>query len=185
MTNIIRNPRVKKKVEEELRNVVGNKNKVEERDLEHVSYLKLVIKETFRSSSPLPLLIPRETTEACRIEGWEIPAGTRVIINAKAISRDPRCWTNPDEFWPERFLENGRGYKPGPHYDFIPFGGGRRICPGANLALSMIELALANLLHCFDWVLPNGMSPEELDIEECFGLSVRKKNPLCLVAKLK
>lgn len=183
MTQIVRNPRVMKKVQEELRNVVGNRNKVDEDDLQQLHYLKLVIKETLRTTTPLPLLLPRETTEACTIQGWEIPAETRVFINTKAISMDPSRWTNPDEFLPERFLENPRGYLPGPHYDFLPFGIGRRICPGPNLAMSVIELTLANLLHCFDWELPNGMKPEEMDVEEIFGLSLRKKNHLCLVAK--
>jgi len=172
-------------LQQELQKVVGSKSKVEECDLQQLDYLKLVIKEALRLHPPAPLLIPRETTKTCKIKEYYIPAKTRVFVNAKAIARDPKFWNNPDEFCPERFLENARDYRPGQHFDYMPFGVGRRGCPGINFASAIMELTLANLLHCFDWGPPFGMKAQDLDFEETFGLTTPKKKHLCLVAKPK
>ncbi|KAA8540747.1 hypothetical protein F0562_024334 [Nyssa sinensis] len=115
------------------------------------------------------------------IAGYEIPAKTRVFVNAKSIATDPKCWENPDEFQPERFLDSSIDFK-GQNFEFLPFGPSRRGCPGVISSLLLIELALANLLHHFDWTLPEGVRAEDINMGEAFGLTMHKRTPLCLVA---
>ncbi|KAL5718027.1 hypothetical protein ACHQM5_010971 [Ranunculus cassubicifolius] len=182
MTELIKNPAVMKKAQEEVRNVVDNKGTVEESDLPHLNYIKLVVTESLRLHPPSPLLVPRETTETCTFRGYEIPAKTRVFINETALSTDLGSWVKPDEFLPERFPTSFDFRRQ--DYDFIPFGIGRRGCPGINFSLVLIELVLANLLHHFNWDLPNGVKRKDVDTEEAFGLALHKKTPLYLVATL-
>ncbi|GMN56883.1 hypothetical protein TIFTF001_025997 [Ficus carica] len=183
MAELIKNPSVMKKAQEEVREVAKGKGKVLEKDLSKLNYLKLVIKEGLRFHPPVPLLVPRETTESCIIDGWQVPSKTRVFFNAKAIGRDPKSWEDPNEFRPERFLDSSVDLK-GQHFEFLPFGAGRRGCPGINFAMLLIELALANLLCRFDWELPHGVKREDLDMEEAFGLTMHKRIPLCLDATI-
>ncbi|PSR99611.1 Cytochrome P450 71A1 like [Actinidia chinensis var. chinensis] len=182
MTALIKDPAVLKKVQEEVRNVVGKKGKVEEDDIQNLPYLKAMIKETLRLYPPAPLLVPRETTQRCIIDGYEIQPKTVVYINAWAIARDPESWENPDKFLPERFLGSNIDFR-GQNFELIPFGAGRRGCPGINLGVATVELALANLLYSFDWELPDGMKKEDIDTDVKPGLTMHKKNDLCLVAK--
>ncbi|KAL9228384.1 hypothetical protein vseg_003973 [Gypsophila vaccaria] len=181
MTELIKNPSFLKRAQEEVRQVIKGKQRVEESDLPKLSYLKLIIKETLRLHPPAPLLVPRETTEPCKIGDYEIPAKTRVIINAKAITTDPNVWDNPNKFEPERFMNSSIDYK-GHDFELIPFGVGRRGCPGINFAILLIEITLANFLYCFDWSLPKGMTRDEIDMSEATGLTTRKKEPLLLIA---
>ncbi|XP_062116099.1 cytochrome P450 71A9-like [Humulus lupulus] len=183
MAELIMNPEAMKRAQEELREVTKRKGFVEESQLSKLNYIKLVIKEGFRLHPPVPLLVPRETTESCRMKGYDIPSGTRVFINTSEIGRDSKYWEKPNEFRPERFMESSVDYR-GKHFELLPFGVGRRGCPGINFATVLIELALANLLCRFDWELPNGMKREDMDMEEAFGLTMNKKIPLCLVAKV-
>lgn len=170
------------KVQEEIRSYIGSKEKVEESDINNFGYLKMVIKEVLRLHPPGTLLIPRDTMSQFSINGYEIYPRTRIQVNVWAIARDPKIWENPELFYPERF-ENSHPIDYEGHNDFhmIPFGGGRRICPGASLAMALIELALANLLLLFDWKLPCDMKIEDLNMEECFGLATHKKEHLLLV----
>ncbi|KAL7138867.1 hypothetical protein ABFS83_09G011300 [Erythranthe nasuta] len=182
MTELVRNPTVKQKVQQEVRQVAKGKTKVEETDLPKLAYLKLVIKESLRLHPPAPLMIPRETTEKCTIDNkYEIPAKTRVLFNASAIGMDPEYWENPERFWPDRFLNRQVDFR-GQHFELLPFGAGRRGCPGINFSMPLVELALANLLFRFDWKLPEGMSAEDVDMEEAVGITMHKKIPLVLVA---
>ncbi|KAJ0989206.1 hypothetical protein J5N97_007562 [Dioscorea zingiberensis] len=181
MAELIRNPGVMKKVQEEIKEVVKGKGNVSEEDIDQMSYLKAVIKEVLRLHPPLPLLVPRESTERVKLHGFEIPTKTRVIINAWAIGRDPKTWERPEEFWPERFLNSVVDFK-GQDFQLIPFGAGRRGCPGIMFAISTIELALATLLHHFDWKMPDGMSAEELDMSESPGITVHRKTSLVVQA---
>ncbi|ERM96752.1 hypothetical protein AMTR_s05343p00003150 [Amborella trichopoda] len=126
---------------------------------------------------PTPLLIPRKSVEDCDIEGYFIPSKTRVLLNAWAIGRQPVNWVDPEVFRLERFIGSDIDYK-GQDFALIPFGAGRRGCPAISFAASVIELALANLLLCFDWALPNGMNHKDLDMTEDSGLTVHKKT-LC------
>ena len=181
MAELIRNPSAMQRAQDEVREAVKGKAKVEESHLPKLMYLKSVVKEGLRLHPPVPLLIPRETTETCKIEGYDIPAKTRVFVNAKSIGTDPKYWKNQNEFQPERFLDSSIDFR-GQHFELLPFGAGRRGCPGINFAVLVIELALANLLHRFDWELPHGIRRQDLDMEEEFGLTMHKKVPLCLLA---
>ncbi|KAL0399216.1 UNVERIFIED_CONTAM: cytochrome [Sesamum radiatum] len=141
-----------------------------------------IIKESLRLDPPAPLLVPRETLEKCNIDGYIIPPKTLVHINAWAIARDPEYWEHPNEFVPERFLNTNVDII-GQDFQVIPFGAGRRGCPGIMMALVTVELVLANLLYTFDWELPVGMKSEDIDTELLPGITMCKKNPLCLVPR--
>ncbi|KAK1290627.1 Cytochrome P450 71A1 [Acorus calamus] len=185
MTELMKNPASMKKAQDEVRKAVQkNKHRVDETDLQHLHYLKLVIKESLRLHPPAPLQVPRETIEDCNIRGYDIPAKTRVFVNARAIGRDPKYWKNPNDFHPERFDDDDVRMIDfrGQDFQLLPFGMGRRGCPGINFAYLTIELTLANLLHRFNWALPEGMTAEDVDMEDRFGMTMHKKIPLCLVA---
>ncbi|KAH0638197.1 hypothetical protein KY289_038112 [Solanum tuberosum] len=182
MTALMKNPKVMKKVQEEIRKSIGTKGIVNEDDIQNMSYLKAVIKETFRLYPPDPLLIPRESMKKSTLEGYEIQPGTIVHINAWAIARDPEIWENPKEFIPERFLNSDIDFKK-EDYQLIPFGAGRRGCPGITLGITAIELALSNLLYAFDWELPYGSKKEDIDTNVRHGITMHKKNDLCLIPK--
>ena len=183
MSELMRNPAVMKKMQGQIREAFRGKAVVTEADLQqqagNLRYLKLVIKEALRLHPPAPLLVPRESIEACELDGYTIPAKSRVIINAFAIGRDPRYWDDAEEFKPERF-EEGTVDFTGSSYEFLPFGSGRRMCPGFNYGLASMELALVGMLYHFDWSLPEGV--EEVDMEEAPGLGVRRRSPLMLCA---
>ncbi|XVE56690.1 hypothetical protein DITRI_Ditri04bG0030900 [Diplodiscus trichospermus] len=182
-TELIRNPPLMERAQAEVREVAKGREKVEESDLPKLPYLELVIKEALRLHPPAPLSVPRETTEDCMVGDYTIPAKTRVLIDLKSIGTDPKYWEDPNEFRPDRFLNSSVDFK-GQHFEFLPFGVGRRGCPGSSFAILIVQLALANLLHRFDWELPDGMSITDVDMEENFGLTMFKKTPLCLVAKM-
>lgn len=165
----------------EVRDKLQGKPKVTEDDLANLKYLKLVIKETMRLHPAAPLLIPREAMETSEILGYDIPKGTKVLVNAWAIGRDPTHWEDPDEFKPERFETCMVDFK-GTNFEYIPFGAGRRICPGMTFAEANMEIVLAALLYHFDWELPGGTKPEDVDMTEEMGLTVRRKNNLYLHA---
>lgn len=167
-------------LQNEVRRACGSKEEIEEEDLEKMPYLKAVIKEGLRLHPPVPLLIPRQSTQDTKILGYDIATHTRVMVNVWAIARDPSVWENPEEFRPERFLESSMDFK-GVHFDFIPFGAGRRGCPGIAFAMSVDELALAKLVHKFNFALPNGERVEDLDMSEATGITVHKKLPLHVV----
>ncbi|KAJ6839750.1 cytochrome P450 71A1-like [Iris pallida] len=182
MAELVRNPEAMKKLKEEIRDVVGSRTTVTEDDLINMSYLKAVIKETLRLHPPGPLLVPRELMEDTEIQGYHVPKGTRAFANIWTIGRDPEVWDSPDEFRPERF----GGHDPidfmGHDFELLPFGAGRRMCPGIQFAIPIIELAVANLMHQFDWKLPNAMEEGEMDMMEAPGLTCRRKVKLQLLA---
>ena len=130
----------------------------------------MIVKETLRLHPPAPLLLRRQTTSHFKIEGYDFHPKTMVQVNVWTIGRDPTYWKHPEEFLPERFVESSIDYK-GQHFEFLSFGGGRWMCPGLNMGVKIVELALANLLYHFEWKLPNGMKEEDLDMEENSGLS--------------
>ncbi|KAL2337549.1 hypothetical protein Fmac_011995 [Flemingia macrophylla] len=182
MTALLKNPRVMKKVQEEIRSLGGKKDFLEEDDIQKFPYFKAMIKETLRMHIPTPLLVQRETNEPCVIDGYEIPPKTIVYVNAWAIHMDPEAWKDPEEFLPERFLDSTKDIW-GQDFEFIPFGAGRRICPGIPMAIASLDLILANLLNSFDWELPAGMRKDDIDTERLPGLTQHKKNPLYVLAK--
>ncbi|GJN19205.1 hypothetical protein PR202_gb06452 [Eleusine coracana subsp. coracana] len=180
MSELMRNPSVMRKTQDEVRQAFEGRPTVDEDSLTNLHYLHLVIKETLRLHPPAPLLLPRECRIPCKVLGFDVPEGVQVIVNAWAIGRDPAHWDRPDEFVPERFEGSGIGFK-GTEFEFIPFGAGRRMCPGIAFGMAHIELALAALLFHFDWELPGGMAPEELDMTEAFGVTAQRKSDLVLV----
>ncbi|EHA8586300.1 tryptamine 5-hydroxylase [Cocos nucifera] len=185
MTELARHPQVMKKAQEEVRGIVGSKGVVEESDIDQFNYMRAVIKETLRLHPPVPLLVPRESIKACVIDGYEIPAKTRVLVNTFAIGRDTQTWQNPLEFKPERF--DGIGididFKGQQDFKLLPFGGGRRGCPGYSFGLATIEATLSKLLYHFDWELPPGVGADDVDMSEIFGLATRRRKPLILIAR--
>ncbi|GAV75909.1 p450 domain-containing protein [Cephalotus follicularis] len=182
LTELLRSPEELKRVQQELVDVVGLDRRVEESDLEKLTYLRCALKETLRLHPPIPLLL-HETAEDATVAGYYIPAKSRVMINAWAIGRDPNSWENPDSFKPSRFLEEGMPDFKGSHFEFIPFGSGRRSCPGMQLGLYGLEMTVAHLLHCFTWELPDGMKPSELDMSDVFGLTAPRATRLFAVPR--
>ncbi|KAM6588164.1 hypothetical protein CsatA_010769 [Cannabis sativa] len=179
MAEMLKNPSVLIKVQEELKQVVGLNNNVEEFHLTKLTYLNNVFKETLRLHPPAPFLIPRSPTQSTIVGGYTIPKGSTIFLNVWSIHRDPSIWENPLEFKPERFDESGAS---GNNYNFLgnnlnyfPFGSGRRICAGISLAERMVMLILASFLHYFDWKLPSGT---KIELSDKFGLVVKKKYPL-------
>ncbi|XP_007022417.2 PREDICTED: cytochrome P450 71D10 [Theobroma cacao] len=180
MSEMLKNPKVMKQAQAEVRQVFDRKGNVDEAGIHELKFLRLIVKETLRLHPAAPLLVPRECDEKCVISGYDILAKTKVIVNAWAIGRDSRYWKDAEKFNPDRFLDGSIDFR-GTNFEYIPFGAGRRICPGISFALPNIELPLAQLLYHFDWMLPNGSKCEDLDMTECFGLSVRRKNDLFLI----
>ncbi|KAL2330855.1 hypothetical protein Fmac_018436 [Flemingia macrophylla] len=179
MTELLRHPIVMKKLQDEARSVAGDRKHITEEDLGHMQYLKAVVKETLRLHPPIPLLVPRQSMQDIQLNGYHIESGTRVIVNYWAIARDPMHWDQPEKFKPDRFLNSSIDVK-GNDFQLIPFGAGRRGCPGSTFAMLVSELVLANLVHKFDWALPSG--DNTIDMSETTGLTLHKKNPIIAVA---
>ncbi|CAI0399171.1 unnamed protein product [Linum tenue] len=183
MAYLMKNPTTLRKAQEEVRQVIEKKGFVKEEDIEQLPYLKAVVKETMRLQPAAPLLLPRESSQDCDLNGYKIPTKTTVYVNAWAIGRDPEAWgENPEKFKPERFMQKSIDMK-GTDFGLIPFGAGRRMCPGIHMGLVTVELSLANLLYGFDWEMPVGMKSGDLDMEVSPGLTMHKKNALWLVPK--
>ncbi|KFK27280.1 hypothetical protein AALP_AA8G361500 [Arabis alpina] len=183
MAELARNPRVMKKVQFEIRDIIGENSKgriISFDEIDQLSYLKMVVKETFRLHPPSPLLVPREVLSEFQINGYTIQPKTRLHVNVWAIGRDPEIWKDPDEFIPERFMDCDIDVK-GQHFELLPFGSGRRICPALYMGTTTVEFGLTNLLYQFDWKLPEGLTVEDIDMEEGSGLTAHKKHDLQLV----
>ncbi|XP_051129191.1 cytochrome P450 84A1-like [Andrographis paniculata] len=180
LSELLRNPQHLKTVQQELADVVGQDRQVEEADFKNLPYLNCCIKEALRLHPPIPILL-HETAVAATVDGYHIPKRSRVMINVWAISRDERVWEDPEEFKPERFLKDGAPDFNGRHFEFITFGSGRRSCPGMQLGLFAVEMAVARLLHGFSWELPDGMSPEKMDMGDVFGLAATRSRRLVAV----
>ncbi|KFK36267.1 hypothetical protein AALP_AA4G100000 [Arabis alpina] len=183
MTYLMKYPNVMKKAQAEVREYVIEKGLtfITEDDVKNLPYFRALVKETLRIEPVIPLLIPRACIQDTKIAGYDIPAGTTVNVNAWAVSRDEKYWgPNPDEFRPERFLEKDVDFK-GTDYEFIPFGSGRRMCPGMRLGAAMLEVPYANLLLNYNFKLPNGMRPEDINMDVMTGLAMHKSEHLKLV----
>eukprot|EP00249_Psilotum_nudum_P023061 c28737_g1_i1 orf=350-1909(-) len=182
LAELLKNPNVMQKAQDELDLVVGSDRQVLESDIPELSYLQAIIKETMRLHPAAPLLVPHESAVECQVGGYDIPAKTRLFVNAWAIGRDDAEWADASKFDPERFVGTDIDAR-GQHFNLIPFGSGRRICPGMSLGLRMIHLAFARLIHAFEWSFPSPLNPQELDMSEKFGLTVTRAQPLLLIAK--
>uniref|UniRef100_A0A453JDE3 Cytochrome P450 71A1 n=1 Tax=Aegilops tauschii subsp. strangulata TaxID=200361 RepID=A0A453JDE3_AEGTS len=184
MTELMRHPRILRKAQDEVRRVVGAKGQVKESDLAELHYMRAIIKETFRLHPVVPLLVPRESIVACTLGGYDIPAKTRIFINTFAMGRDPQIWEDPLEYWPERFeIAGGEIDLKDRDYKLMPFGGGRRGCPGYTFALPTVQLTLAKLMYHFEWALPAGLRAEDISVEESFGLATKKEEPLFVAVR--
>ena len=181
MTQLVKNPRVMKKVQTEIGSCVGRKPNVDESELEKLGYLKMVVKETLRLHPPIGLL-PREAMSHFKIGDYGINPKTRILINAWAIGRNPNSWKNPNEFYPERFEDSVIDFM-GHNFELIPFGSGRRMCPVITMGSTIVMVTLANLLYRFDWEVPNGMKREDISLEENVGVSISRSHlfTLCLL----
>lgn len=179
LANLLNNRHALERVQEELDHEVGRDRWVEDSEIERLVYLQAVIKETFRLYPSAPLLVPHESMEDCRVSGYKIPKGTRLLVNVWKLQRDPRIWSNPDEFQPERFLTTHENVDIlGQNFELIPFGSGRRSCPGINWALQVMRLTIARLLQGFDLTTPLNAP---VDMSEGLGATLPKATPLEVV----
>ncbi|OWM71893.1 hypothetical protein CDL15_Pgr017776 [Punica granatum] len=177
MAEMLNKPHTLQKAQQELDKVVGKDNVVEESHIMKLPYLHAVMKESLRLHPPAPVLVPHCPSEDTLISGFRIQKDSMVYINVWAIHRDPTIWENPDEFDPERFMNSNVDYS-GNHFNYLPFGSGRRICAGIAMAERMVMYSLATILHSFDWELPKG---EKLDLSEQFGIVMKKKVALIAI----
>ncbi|CAN0922152.1 Cytochrome P450 82A4 [Linum grandiflorum] len=176
---LVNHPDVLRKAQLEIDNNVGKERQVHESDLHNLVYLKAIVNETMRLYPAGPLSVPHQSMEDCTVAGHLVRKGTRLITNISKIQRDPKVWSNPDEFQPDRFLTSHKDVEVrGQHFELIPFGSGRRMCPGLNFALQVMYLTVAALLHGFDF---SRMSSEPVDMTESIGLTNPRAFPLELV----
>lgn len=181
IAELIRHPDMLATAQHELDTVVGRDQFVSESDLPNLPFLQAVIKETFRLHPPTPLSVPRLAAEKCEINGYSIPKNSTLFINVWAIGRDPSVWADPLEFRPSRFLSGGEHAHvdlKGNDFELIPFGAGRRICAGMNLGLRTVQFVTAFLIQSFNWALPDGQLPQNLNMEETCGITLQRVEPL-------
>jgi cytochrome P450 len=182
LVELLRHPEAMKKAQAELDDVIGSERVVDEGDIHELKYLQDIVKETFRLHPSLPLLLPHESIGDCTVGGYVIPAKTRIFVNAWAVHRHPSAYQQkPLEFNPSRFVGSQIDVK-GLDFQLLPFGSGRRMCPGLPLGLIMVQLELARLLHSFTWKLPAGQDPKDIDMDEILGVTAPKAIPLHVVA---
>ncbi|XP_051140469.1 cytochrome P450 71AU50-like [Andrographis paniculata] len=172
LSELFKHPSIMQKLQEEIAQVVGLDQLVEESHLDRLDYLNLIIKESFRMHPAVPLLV-HEPMEDCALNGFHVAKGSRLIVNVWSICRDPNVWQCPEKFTPERFVGSHIDLR-GNDFELIPFGSGRRGCPGLQLGLTVVKLVVAQLVHCFDWKLEDDV----LSMEEHFGLVVSREKPL-------
>ncbi|KAH6812461.1 hypothetical protein C2S51_026223 [Perilla frutescens var. frutescens] len=180
LAELINHPNIMQSAVQEIESVTGNNRLVEESDIPNLPYLQAIVKETLRLH-PGVAILHRESSEDCVVAGYRIPAKTRLFVNIWAIGRDPNHWENALEFRPERFLSgdgSGRGQLDvrGQHYHLLPFGTGRRVCPGSSLALHIVQTTLAALIQCFEFKIEGGK--DKVDMEEGQGLTMPRANPI-------
>jgi cytochrome P450 len=177
MAELLHNPEALSRAKLELQQVIGKGKLVKESDIPQLPYLQAIVKETLRLHPPVPLLLPRKAGADVEIYGYIIPKDAQVLVNAWAIGRDKSSWDNAESFMPERFLGKEIDVK-GRNFELLPFGGGRRTCPGLLLALRMLHLMLGSLIQAFDWELEDGVKPEDLNMEDKFGITMQRAHPL-------
>ncbi|KZV37263.1 hypothetical protein F511_14667 [Dorcoceras hygrometricum] len=177
LAELMNNPQIMTKAQQELDSVVGKNCMVEESHIHKLTYLRAVIKEILRLHPVLPLMVPHCPSKSCIVGGYNVPKRARVFVNVWAIHRDASIWERPNEFIPERFLD-GKGDYSGNDFSYIPFGSGRRICAGIPMAERVVTFSLASLVHSFDWKLAEG---DSLDLNEKFGIVLKKRLPLIAI----
>ncbi|CAH8324392.1 unnamed protein product [Eruca vesicaria subsp. sativa] len=176
MTELLRNPEKMVRAQSEIRQVIGEDGVLGESDIPKLSYLQAIVKETLRLHPPLPI-IPRKSESDVQILGFLVPRNTQVLVNLWAMGQDSSVWENPMKFEPERFLSREIDVR-GKDFELIPFGSGRKMCPGISMALTTMHMVLASLLYSYDWKLQNGVIPGDMDMSELSGLTLHKAKPL-------
>ncbi|KAI3819967.1 hypothetical protein L1987_13821 [Smallanthus sonchifolius] len=179
LSELINNPNIMRKAIEEIDNVVGKNRLLQESDIQNLPYLHAIIKETLRLHPPVPM-IPRKATEDRTVAGYHIQANTDIFINVWALGRDPDYWENPLEFRPERFLEKHMDVR-GQHYELLPFGSGRRMCPGTSLGLQMVHATFGAMIQCFEWKAGKDGNLTSVDMDEKPGFNLPRAKPLVCV----
>ncbi|MED6224668.1 hypothetical protein PIB30_086318 [Stylosanthes scabra] len=181
MAELLHNPKNLVIVREELAQLLAKGEKqLEESLISRLPFLRAIVKETLRLHPPAPFLLPHRPENDVEVCGYLVPKDAQILTNVWAMGRDSSIWTNPNEFMPERFLESEIDFK-GQDFELIPFGAGRRICPGVALGFRIIHFVLASLLFEYDWKLPNKVNSEEMDMSEKFGLTLHKAQPLQVI----
>ena len=179
LSALIHHPDILRKAQQEIYSQFGHGRIMEESDLHKLKYLEAIVKETLRLYPPTPFLLPHESSEACTVGGYRVDPGMQLLVNVWAIQRDPALWERRTEFDPKRFLKSGREIDVKGHdFGLIPFGSGRRICPGLSLGLIVVSQTLGRLLQSFDWISPQGT---QIDMTEGLGITTPKSVPLEVV----
>lgn len=183
LAELIKNKEAMFTIREELMKEIGSTKCIKESQVSQLPYLHACVKETLRLHPPAPLLHPQAILEECEIMNYTVPKNSQLIINVWAMGRDPNLWEDPLSFKPERFYGSKVDFK-GQDFKFLPFGVGRRMCPGYPYAIKQIHLMLASLVQNFDWCLPNNMENlSKLDMSENFGIISQRKKPLMVIPK--
>ena len=179
MALLLNNNPALKRAQEELDLIVGRERWVEDSDIKSLVYLQAIVKETLRLYPPGPLAVPHEASEDLTVCGYHVPKGTRLFVNLWKLHRDPSIWHEPEAFSPERFLKSHAGVDAsGKHFEFIPFGSGRRSCPGMSFALHVTHLTLARVLQGFELAAPSG---GPVDMSEGLGITLPRATALEVV----
>ncbi|KAG9139019.1 hypothetical protein Leryth_023537 [Lithospermum erythrorhizon] len=171
MAELLKNPEILKRAKDEIAEVIGVGKTIEEADIAQLPYLRSIVKETLRLHPPGPFLFPRKPDKDVEVSGYTILANSQVIVNIWKLGRDPSFWKDPLTFKPERFLDSDFDVR-GHNFELLPFGSGRRVCPGIPLALKMFPTMLGSLINSFDWKIGSNIAPGELNMEERFGLAL-------------
>lgn len=180
LAELLHHPEEMAKVKQEIDEKIGKGNPIDDSSIDKLPYLEAVMKETFRLHPPVPYMIPHRAEADVEIAGCLVPKNTQVFVNMWAIGRDPKIYDKPTSFRPQRFLDVDMDFK-GRHFELIPFGAGRRMCPGMPLGTRMTYLMLIALLHNFDWKLEKGLKPADMDMEENPGLTLQKTTAVMVI----
>nr|GEW13343.1 geraniol 8-hydroxylase-like [Tanacetum cinerariifolium] len=181
MAELIHNPQKMKTARLELAKHMQNENRnIEEHDIFRLPYLQAIIKETLRLHPPVPFFVPHESLCDVEVQGFIVPKKAQILCNLWAIGQDPNVWSDAEKFMPERFLDVKIDYR-GQDFEFTPFGIGRRMCPGLNIAHRMLHIMLGSLILRFDWKLEGNMRVEDLDMSEKFGFTLPRNEQLLAV----
>ncbi|XP_004506759.3 cytochrome P450 76T24-like [Cicer arietinum] len=179
MAELLQNPEKLKKTRKELQKVINKDEGVKDLDITNLPYLQAVVKETLRLHPSAPILVHKSISEV-ELCGFKVPKDAQVLVNVWSMGRDPSIWNDPNLFVPERFLESGDVFRE-EDFGFIPFGAGRRMCPGVSFAHRVVHTMLATMLYHFDWKLVDEEKCEHIDMTEKFRVTLRKVKPLMAI----
>ncbi|KAK1436912.1 hypothetical protein QVD17_02696 [Tagetes erecta] len=181
LSELVRHKEYMIKLQQEIRNEITSDQPFNTQ-LCKLTYLQACIKESFRLHPPVPLLLPRMALETCEVMNYTVPKNAKIYVNLWAMGRDPKLWDDPLAFKPERFINSKLDFK-GQDFELLPFGSGRRMCPGMPSGIKSVETVVAYLIREFDWDVPNGDDPSKLDMNDRFGIALKREKPLMLIFK--